>query len=219
MEKVTVRSFESLHAYIQDKKMRTAIFRGVTKYSYQVIPSIGRCKVRTTLQKDERRMFKLFKEVALPYLNFAPRNDFEWMAVAQHHGLPTRLLDWTTNPLVAAYFSVEKEYDQDSAIYMYDSTTVVDPDEINSPFEVDSVIRYRPPNISDRIVAQAGMFTIHPEPDNPFEPVEMVKIKILNSDRARIKQILYKYGISRKTLFPGLESIASDIVWINTVSY
>jgi hypothetical protein len=47
-----------------------------------------------------------FKRRARPFLDPLPGNDFEWMFVAQHHGVPTRLLDWTTNALVALYFAV-----------------------------------------------------------------------------------------------------------------
>lgn len=53
-------------------------------------------------------MLRTFKQRARPYLRDRPQNDFEWMFLAQHHRLPTRLLDWSTNALVALYFAAER---------------------------------------------------------------------------------------------------------------
>jgi hypothetical protein len=54
---------------------------------------------------NPERMLDLFKQRSIPHLERLPANDFEWMFLAQHHGLPTRLLDWSTNALVALFFA------------------------------------------------------------------------------------------------------------------
>jgi len=216
-----ITSIEDLHKYVFDRKREMSlIFRGVRdSEKHTLTPSLCRREFAphgdSSVTRNERRMFKLFREAALPYLTFTPRNDWEWLAVAQHHGLPTRLLDWTTNPLVALYFAVEKEHDGNSALYIYTGKETVDTDKISNPFKIDKVLKYRPPHITPRIVAQSGLFTVHHEPTKIFETPEIEKLIIEGSMRRKIKAQLYKYGISRKTLFPGLDGLAADLEWFH----
>jgi hypothetical protein len=64
------------------------------------------CEVKTEIERFEDDIFKSFKRKSRSYLSCIPEDDWEWLAVARHYGLPTRFLDWTKNPLVALYFAV-----------------------------------------------------------------------------------------------------------------
>ncbi|MEM1203434.1 MAG: FRG domain-containing protein [Acidobacteriota bacterium] len=220
MEEVPIQSFIDLYEFVRGQPNRERlVFRGVTDAArHKLVPSVGRKKPRpgTSRPAFERRILNLFKERALPHLDYHPRNDWEWLATAQHHGLPTRLLDWSYNPLVACYFAVERDTDGDSAIYSLNLREVVVPDEVD-PFELDRVARFRPSHVTPRIAAQAGVFTVHSRPDKAFVDIKRLKVGIVaNSARSSLKRDLYKFGITSSSLFPGLDGIAKEIEWRNT---
>lgn len=159
---------------------------------------------------------RLFKERALRFLDFIPTNDWDRLALGQQYGLPTRLLDWTDNPLVACSFAVEEPCEDESVIYAYQDQSYIDVEKYPDPLRYNKVGKFIPKHISPRITTQGGLFTIHPKPYKPFETEAMDKIIIRNDIRPTLKRTLNKYGVDRFSLFPSLYGLAAEIEWLQS---
>jgi len=88
----------------------TVWFRGHASNTWTLTPSLYR---RPYKLEHEPTLLTRFKQNAIPLLAFRPSTSWEWLFLMRHHGCPTRLLDWSESPLVAAYFTCEQNEKHD----------------------------------------------------------------------------------------------------------
>jgi len=225
VKNATVASTKDFFRFLDERVHSEAntLYRGLRKSTYRLVPSIGRLlqKKETPFTPErERLMLKLFRQKTFGLVD-TTLNDLALLTVAQHHGLPTRMMDWTRNPLVAFFFAVRDEFlptepHDDSVVYIYEPTEKVLLDEDFDPFKINRVRRLVPRYWSPRIVAQAGLFTVHPVPQRPFAPRGLVKVLIKHAVRKDIKLALHNLGVNVGSLFPDLDGIARHIGWLRT---
>ncbi len=221
MRKRTISSWNDLAALAEASADAVWVFRGETRVGRPLLPKAGRVgtyvgaarKVPYKLA-DEKAELESFKRQARPYLTHTPETDIEWLAIAQHHGLSTRLLDWTESVLVAAYVAAaDAGVKGDAVIYAVKGLPAVGAREATNPFETRRVAIYRPPHISPRIPAQRSVFTLHPDPTVPYVSPALEAWHISRSACGRIKKILDACAINEAALFPDIDGLSRYLAW------
>ena len=228
MNEITIKSFIDYLSYVEKNSTKNHIFRGMNSLDYLLIPKIGRepyvarCNVDSIiddLQDMEEQIMNDFIKMSVPHMDLRNISTWDQWTIGQHHGLPTRFLDWTENPLIAAYFATENSNGNDVAIYVVDKTQfnsyTSDDLDIFSLSDEDDIVLYSPSYIHPRIISQKGVFTVH---KNPTVPLDQTKI---NNDFCVVDRLVIPnfiitdfindldwFGINRFFIYPDLEGLA-----------
>jgi hypothetical protein len=219
-------------------------FRGEVSATWPLMTSLARrlmayCPDHGLWPLREMRALRIFRRKAHNYLQdeYQLKDDLRSLSLMQHHGAPTRLLDFSKSPYVAAFFALEHA-SSDAAVYALNTPMlwsaapralpaltrdVIDP-RVDGHFEryflpnTNPVIWVgEPAEMDRRLVAQSGLFVIPGRIDLPLEELldsydlrtELLTKYVLSIDmRREAMEALYRMNVTYANLFPDLEGLA-----------
>lgn len=206
--------------------------RGQANAKWSLVP--GEYRSTEYVPADEIR--SEFQLKATPLLATPPQSEWEWYFIMQHHGLPTRLLDWTRGSLTGLYFALrDNEGETDAAVWVLDPWQL-NKESIGSPeivfsherkaekylpklFSTNNKLPQKPiaivpPYNTERITVQRGTFTVHGGKRAGLEEMfksRLAKIIIPKESVGEMRRTLRRSGITEFTVFPDLDGLGRDI--------
>lgn len=154
-EKIVKNWRELFHLYQEQfgDSHKQWVFRGLPDARYQLETNLERVAKRfgidfNRLSKLELKMIRYFKRQAHHYLENPPKDDdpIEWLALMQHFGSPTRLLDWSYSFFVAMFFAVERANSQ-CAVWAINMDWIIKSAERLIPEVTFKILRKKDPNL------------------------------------------------------------------------
>jgi len=183
-----LKSWGEFLEVITDSPYSDWAFRGARDEDRPLLSALSRYLISFRIDpkvwaEQEERILRIFKRKAHHFLDDAPAvdDDFEWMALMQHHGAPTRLLDFTWSPYVAAFFALYRATG-DAAVWAFNPAQISRPEAVErqrplfqsavDPTRKEEFRRYflkeqipfvwvgEPQRMNRRLIAQSGTFAI-----------------------------------------------------------
>jgi hypothetical protein len=189
-----------------------------------LLPKVARANPRFDTTAIEKNLLKEMRRRGVTSLtSYSPGSDWELLTLAQHFGMSTRLLDWSSNPLVALWMALDGLPPNANA-YVY-AFMVKEEWRLEvgdkEPFRYGGTRVLQPAFTNERLAAQSGWFTAHTFSRNSgrFVPLEqngkykssIWRTEIPPEERLGVLQSLSKLGINGQSLFPGLEGLCKHM--------
>mgnify|MGYP000383255180 CR=1 FL=1 len=228
---VSCQTWEEFKANLTDLKHKELLYRGQSDSDWGLRTSFHRTGRADLAKYFKTDIPKLYRHInAVTGLTFDLNNEEDLgslMYLAQHHGYPTPLLDWTYSPYVAAFFAFSgvknPEKDQNVRIYIFDHTSWADDTlQVKSFKSHGFTLTFSELLASgnERALPQQAVTTfsnvdwieawIGSNADN--EPGKYLKYyDIPASERNNVMADLRHMGITASSLFPGLDGICQDL--------
>jgi hypothetical protein len=219
---------------VEEHNENDLLFRG-QPCDKPLLPKLGRAKPRGEKRGDmERLLLDKFKRESLPFKEFEPQDDWDWLALAQHHGLPTRLLDWTRSSLAALWFAVrdppartdDGKGLENGIVWVLCGHKEDFQQGTTGRHPLDNKLRtliFRPKAIARRIVAQSAVFTVHKLMSDSGNFVALNKnrrykkklMKLIVPPEAfpGIRKDLNMFNTNAALLFPDLDGLCCHLSW------
>lgn len=198
----------------------TWLFRGHGDAAWTLVPAIGRQSSASAYRLvDEKILFEDFVREAMRSLDTDGFTELEWLAVAKHHGLPTRLLDWSANPMLAAWFATEDESMASDAEILALRVPPVRRLKIapvfGAPGSTPAIVDV-PPRAA-RITAQQGCFSLHPDPQLAWQPAppayDVAAFAVPASEKADFRRLLHVFGYDAQKLYGDTSALGKTLAW------
>ena len=187
---------------------RNWLFRGLRDPAWKLETSLERAARRCEkpTKEYEKQITKEFKRHAHSYMVRVPEftDELEWLALMQHHGAPTRLLDFTRSFWIGLYFACEAA-DDDCVVWAVDPNSLgrdgrdynkILRENIVDGKHIDNYLYYNEPFFTnERLAIQKGTFVFSLNVQKQFHDLFIKNKKV------------HKKLIIKKTLFPGIRRL------------
>jgi hypothetical protein len=226
LEVGSVHRFVAVIAKFEERFVAQWFYRGHESSTFRLVARLFRLDLKESFSTPtdvEEYLIKTFKQEGAPFVTQMPENDREWVQLAQHHGVPTRLLDWTTNALIALYFAVEGRPNEDADVWSMGFPSTNNCLPRNTQYARRTTLRKEnaiifPAHVTPRITNQSGCFTWHDsalpiDEADEWKQMRFKRIRIPQTHKASILDDLYNLGIHRSFVFPGLDGLARRLVY------